>query len=81
LGVLPGRPIGKRRAAPDSELRNHRFRERWENTSRREFSAHIFTRQIMPRSGNFCPAVAANISTLTKRHGAFVGKIPVNEHA
>jgi hypothetical protein len=81
VGVLPGRPIGKRRAAPDSELRNHRFCERWENTPRQEFSACAFTRQILPGCGNFCPVAAANISTLTKRHGAFVGKIPVNKHA
>jgi hypothetical protein len=35
----------------------------------------------LPREGKFCPAVAANISTLRKRHGCFLEKILVKKRA
>jgi hypothetical protein len=35
----------------------------------------------LPREGKFCRAVAANISTLRKRHGCFLEKILVKERA
>jgi hypothetical protein len=81
LGVLPVRPIGKRRAAPDSETLKHGICGGGENTYQREFAERVATRQKLPREGNFCRVVAANISTLTKRRRAFVGKILVKKHA
>jgi hypothetical protein len=78
---LPGGPIGKRRAAPDSDSLKHRFCAGPEKLFRREFSACLRTRQILPIRGKYCRASTAIISTLTKRRGAFVGKIPVKEHA
>jgi hypothetical protein len=35
----------------------------------------------LPGSGNFCPAATANISTLRKRRGGFLGKILVKKRA
>jgi hypothetical protein len=78
---LPGGPIGKRRAAPDSESLKHRFCAAPEKSFRHKFSRHFPARQIFPLSGKYCRAGAAIISTLTKRRGAFVGKILVKGHA
>jgi hypothetical protein len=76
---LPGGPLGKRRAAPDSDSLKHRFSGDTEKTFRRGFSACLFARHKLPGAGKFCRAIAANISTLKKRRRAFVGKIPVKK--
>jgi len=78
---LPGRPIGKRRAAPDSDSLKHRFCAATEKAFRRDSAGRDIARQYLPHAGKNCRAATANISTLKKRHGAFVGKIPVNGHA
>jgi hypothetical protein len=78
---LPGRPIGKRRAAPDSESLKHRFCAGSEKTFRREFSVRFRARQQLPGVGKNCRASTAIISTLKKTKGGFVGKISVKEHA
>jgi hypothetical protein len=78
---LPGEPIGKRRAAPDSDSLKHRFCAASEKWFRRRFSRHFPARHFFPICGKYCPARAAIISTLTKRRGAFVGKILVKRDA
>jgi hypothetical protein len=47
----------------------------------REFSVPFSARQNFPTCGKYCRANTAIISTLTKRLGAFVGKIWVKGHA
>jgi hypothetical protein len=74
---LPGGPIGKRRAATDSESLKHRFCAGPEKWFRHEFSRRFLARQIFPLFGKYCRAGAAIISTLKKRRGAFAGKISV----
>jgi hypothetical protein len=81
LGVLPGEPIGKHRAAPDSDSLKHGFCADPENTFRHAFAGQIRARQILPERGNFCRVGTAIISALTKRYRAFVGKIWVKERA
>jgi len=78
---LPGGPIGKRRAATDSDSLKHRFCAASEKWFRRKFSRHFLARQIFPTCGKYCRSRTAIISTLKKRHGGFVGKISVKEDA